>query len=85
MPTFEIEQYEIHSMKYTVEAASEAEAIAKVLNGTAMPVDNGLDYIEVLDDRGLPADEHRELALALRNLGIQVDAVIPSIRNIEQI
>jgi hypothetical protein len=50
-----------------------------------MPVDNGLDYIEVLDDRGLPADEHRELALALRNLGIQVDAVIPSIRNIEQI
>ena len=30
MPTFEIEQYEIHAMKYRVEAASEAEAIAKV-------------------------------------------------------
>ena len=27
MPTFEIEQYEVHAQKYRVEADSEAEAI----------------------------------------------------------
>jgi hypothetical protein len=83
MPTYEIEQYEIHAMKYRVEAANEAEAAAKVLNGTAMPVDDGLDYVEVADDFGMPADEHQELADALRDLGIPVDEVIPSIRRVE--
>jgi len=72
-------------MKYRVEAQSEAEATRKVLNGTALPVDNGQEYIEVLEDRGLAVDEHRELAEALRDLGIQVDEVIPSIRSVEQI
>ncbi len=85
MPTFEIEQYELHAMKYRVEATSEAEAIAKLLNGLAMPLDNGLDYVEVADGFGLSADEHPELATALRDLGVQVDEVIPSIRCIEEI
>ena len=62
MPTFEIEQYELHAMKYTVEAADEAQAIAKLLKGLTMPLDNGLAYVEVVDDRGLPADEHPALA-----------------------
>lgn len=31
MPVYEIEQYELHSLKYRVEANSEAEAIAKLL------------------------------------------------------
>jgi hypothetical protein len=84
MPTYEIEQFEIHSMKYTVEADSEADAIAKVLNGTAMPVDNSLEYIEVAEDFGLPAEEYRELAEALRDQGVQIDEVIPSIRSIEE-
>ena len=43
------------------------------------------DMIEVADDYGLPADEHPELAKALRKLGIPVDAVIPSIRSIEEV
>ncbi len=85
MPTFEIEQYELHAMKHRVEAASEAEAIAKVLNGSALPVDNGQEYIEVAEDFGLPAEENRELAEALRDLGIQVDEVISSIRSIEEV
>ena len=85
MPTFEIEQYELHAMKYRVEAENEADAIVKLLAGLALPVDNGLEYIEVADDFGLPADEHRELADALRSQGVPVDVVIPSIRSIETV
>ncbi len=85
MLTFEIEQFELHAMKYRVEAASEAEAIAKLFNGEAEPVEQSQDYIEVADDYGLPAEENRELADALRDLGIPVDEVIPSIRSIERV
>jgi type III secretion system FlhB-like substrate exporter len=85
MPTFEIEQYELHAMKYRVEAASEAEAVAKLYQGEAEPVEQSQDMIEVADDYGLPAEENWELAEALRKLGIQVDAVIPSIRRIEKV
>lgn len=86
MPTFEIEQYELHAMKYRVEAASEAEAIKRLFDGEAEPVEQSQDYIEVAEDVGLPVDEYRELADELRALGVAVgDAVIPSIRSIEQV
>ncbi len=86
MPEFEIEQYELHAMRYQVEATSEAEAIAKLLHGLALPVDDSQEYIEVADDHGLPAVEHSELADQLRVLGVPVDgAVIPSIRSIERV
>jgi len=86
MPTFEIEQYELHCMKYRVEAASEAEAIKRLFDGEAEPVEQSQDYIEVADDFGLPTDEYRELADELRALGVPVgEAVIPSIRNIERV
>jgi len=85
MPTFEVEQYELHCMKYRVEANNEADAVVKLLDGLAMPVDNGLEYIEVADDFGLPADEYRDLADTLREQGVPVDAVIPSIRSIETV
>ena len=85
MPTYEIEQYELHTMKYRVEAEDEAHAIAKLLNGEADPMDNSLEYIEVADDYGLPVDENRDLADQLRNLGIAVgDDIIPSVRSIEE-
>ena len=85
MPTYEIEQYELHTMKYRVEAEDEAHAIAKLLNGEADPVDNSLEYIEVADDYGVPVDENRDLADQLRNLGIAVgDDIIPSVRSIEE-
>ena len=84
MPTYEIEQYEIHTQTYRVEANSEAEAIKKLFDGEAEPVDQSQDYIEVCEDLGLPAEEHRELADQLRSLGVFVgDVVIPSIRSIE--
>ena len=84
MPTFEIEQYEIHAQKYRVEANSEAEAIKMLFDGDGEAVDNGLDFIEVCEDLGLPAEDHRELADQLRSLGVSVgEHVIASIRNVE--
>jgi type III secretion system FlhB-like substrate exporter len=85
MPTYEIEQYELHAMKYRVEAANQAEAIALLFAGEAEPVEQSQDMIEVANDYGLPVTEHRELAEALRALGVSVDAVIPSIRSIEEV
>jgi hypothetical protein len=93
MPTYEIEQYEIHVQTYEVDADNEAEAIAKLFKGDAEPIDDSLEYIEIADDYGLPAEEHRELAeehreLAeeLRSLGVSMDEhVIPSIRSIVRI
>ena len=86
MPAYEIQQYELHVMKYRVEASTEAEAIAKLFQGEAEPVCQSQEFIEVADDFGLPADEYRDLAEALRELGVPVDgAVIPSIRSVEQV
>lgn len=85
MPTYEIEQYEICVTTYRVEAASEAEAIAKLFDGGADVVDNSHEYIGVAEHCGLPADEHQELAEDLRGLGVQVDEIIPSIRSIEDV
>jgi hypothetical protein len=85
MATFEIEQYELHVQKYRVEADSEAEAIAKLLDGEAEAVDNSLEYIEVAEDFGLPAEEHRDLANALRDRGVSIGEVIPSIRSIGEV
>ena len=86
MPTFEIEQYELHTMKYRVEASTEAEAIKKLFDGDSEAVDNSLDYIEVTEDFGLPVDENRELADELRALDVSVgEDIIPSIRVIEEV
>lgn len=85
MPVYEIEQYELHISKYRVEANSEAEAIVKLLDGEADPMDDSLEYIEVADGFGMPVDENRELAEQLHELGVPVgEHVIPSIRSIEE-
>ncbi len=84
--TYEIEQYELHTMKYRVEACSEAEAIQSLLEGEGDAVEGTLEYIEVDEDRGLPTDDHPDLSDELRSLGISVEGgVIPSIRGIRQI
>jgi len=82
---YEIEQYELHTMKYRVEANSEAEAITKLLNGEADAVEGSLEFIEVAEDLGLPTDEYRDLAETLRALDVSVEDVIPSIRGIEKV
>lgn len=86
MPVFQILQYELHVQKYQVEAESEAEAIKRLLNGEADPLDNSLEYIEIADDFGMPVDENRDLADGLHKLGVPVgEHVIPSIRSIEEV
>lgn len=83
MPIFEIEQYEIHSVKYRVDADSPADAIAQLLDGEADPIDDSMEFIEIADDIGLPLDECDELAVELGKLGVPVDEhCIPSIRSI---
>jgi hypothetical protein len=73
-------------MKYRVEAATEADAIAKMFQGEAEPVCQSQEFIEIAEDFGLPAEEYRDLAEALRALGVSVDdAVIPSIRSIARV
>ena len=85
-PIFKIEQYELHVTKYRIEASNEAEAVVKLLDGEAQPVDNSLEFIEVAEDFGLPVDEHAELANKLNELGVPVgEHVIPSIRSIGEI
>ena len=86
MPKYEIEQYEIHTTKYRVEANSEAEAIVKVFDGEAEPVNDSLEYVEIAEDIGLPVDEYRDLAEELWSMGVPVDEhLIPSIRSVEEI
>jgi hypothetical protein len=85
MPTYEIEQYELHTMKYKVQADTEAEAIAKLLAGESEPVEGSLEFIMVGEEFGLPVDEYPDLAEALRTLGVSVADVIPSIRGIEKV
>lgn len=85
MPKYLIEQYEIHSQTYRVEADNEALAIVKVFEGKAEPADGEPAYIEVANDLGLPADDYRDLAQELAKLGVDADDVIPSIRDIVQV
>lgn len=82
MPTFAIEQYELHVMTYDVDAATEADAVARLYDGLVEPVDDSLEFCEIDNSRGLPAGKHAELADALRTRGVSVDAVIPSICSI---
>jgi hypothetical protein len=82
---FEIEQYELHTERYRVEANSEAEAITRLFNGEADPVDNSLEYVEVADEYGLPVENHQDLADQLAKLGIATDDIIPSVRTIEKV
>ena len=86
MPSYEIEQYEVHAQTYRVKANSEAEALKMLFDGQADPVGNRLDYIAVCEDLGLPVEEYRELADQLHSLGVSLtERVIPSIRSIERV
>jgi len=86
MPTYEIEQYEIHAQKYRIEAEDEAHAIAALLDGQADAVDGSLEYIEICEDLGLPTEEYPELAIQLNRLEAPIeDSHIPSIRSVEQV
>ena len=82
MPTYQIEQYELHSSKYHIEADSEAEAIAKFFEGAGDPVKDSLEFIETADDHGMPADDYPRLLRALQKQGTDASDCIPSIRSV---
>jgi hypothetical protein len=79
-----ISQYELHAMRYRVEADSEAEAVVKLFDSEGEPIGQSMEFIEVAEDYGLPVDEFPALAKALRDLDVSVgDSIIPSIRSID--
>ena len=86
MPLFEIEQYQIHSVTYRVIADSPADAIVRLLDCEAKPVDGSLEFIEIAESVGLDVDECDDLGNELRKLGVPVgEHFIPSIRSISVI
>ena len=90
MPTYKIEQYELWVQAYTVEADSEAQAVAKLLAGkaTASEESGDLELIEVANDYGMPRDEMGpEFAAEMARLGCSLGSseIVESIRSIELI
>lgn len=85
MPIYEIEQYQTHVETFQVEAANEAEAIAKIYDGDGTPIDGNFYYLETNEDVGLNADEYTELAKELSKKGYGISDIIPSIRSIKKV
>ena len=87
MPTYRVEQYEVHTQTYEVEAKSKALAIKKVIEGQGRAIDNSLEYIEVMEDFGMATDENEVLTEELEQLGVNLGNCdyIPSIRSIEEV
>lgn len=91
MPIYEIEQHELCTVTYRIDAADAAAAIQKldanldVLRDAAVQA-GSVEYHGVDVERGLSADEHPELARQLRERGIaRIDDVIPGIADIREI
>ena len=87
MPKFVVERYELHAQKVEIEAASQAQAIAAVLNGEGTDIDNGLDYIESAEEFGMPTEELSEgLEAELRTLGVDLGGdYVHALRSVEEI
>jgi len=82
MPKYRIEQYEVYSQMYEVEANSEAGAIAKLIRGEAVPQDDSFVFVETCEDLGMPVENYQDFA---EQLGCSGNCVIPGIRSIERI
>lgn len=83
MARFRIEQYEVHTQTYEVDADSPGEAIVKVFNGVADTVDNTLKYIEVDEERGMPLHNlSREDVDYINDAGYSVDGYVNSVRSV---
>ncbi len=84
MPKFEIEQYEIHAQKYTVEADTMAEAVDRVLNGDS-DSQGALEYVEVAEDIGMSLDANEALVEELEERGHSFRDCLSSIRSVTQV
>lgn len=89
MPTFAIERYELWTSIFHVEAASEADAIMKLIEEGGESVDDTSELIEVADKYGMPIGQNSHnfaLFEELKKRGLPMDGmVIPSIRAIEEV
>lgn len=85
MPSFIVERYEVHTQKVMVEAKNRADAILKVLGGEGTDVDNGLEYIESDDSRGMSTERLTEKeAKRLASVTNLDGGFIPTIRSVEE-
>ena len=68
-------------------ADSEADAIGRLLMGEGEPVDDSLEFVNIVDDLGMSLTEDQELASQLFDLGVihSGDEIIGSIRSIKQV
>lgn len=83
MPTFEIEQYELHILTHVVTADDQADALVKFFQG-----DEGeavsFEFVGIANDYGISVEENRDLVDRLLDRGIikSGDTIIPSIRSV---
>ena len=87
MQTFRVEQYELWTQTYEIEADTPSEAIATILRGESVPADeSSFEYIELCEDRGLLVKQNQDLAKAIESHGVAVAGdVIPTIRSVEHL
>lgn len=81
MPTYIVEQYELHCTRYRVEAKDRGEAIRKVFDGDGEEV-GGTLYIDTDDTRGMPLNHLTKSECRTLELDEMSDFV-PSIRSVE--
>lgn len=60
MPTYEVQQYELHVLTHKIEADDEASAVAKLYKGEGEPV--SFEFAGIADDFGMSVCENGELA-----------------------
>lgn len=86
MPTYRIERYEIHTQAYLVEAASEAEAVKKALDGLAEVAPDEFSARHSYWDRlGLQTSFTPRLTAELGKLGLAFPSgIIPSIASVSK-
>ena len=82
MPIYEIEQYEVHVQRFRIEADSEADAVARLLQGGGDPLD--LTFVNIADDMGMSVAENPDLACELFERGVLKpdDTLLPSVRSV---
>ena len=85
MPMFHLEQYEFWLQCLKIEAADEADAIGKVLQGEGCPV--SMRFAGIATDYGMGVNENANLAVRLwdREIIDRNDTIIPSIRSVQEI
>ena len=85
MPTFRVEQYELHKVSYLVEdVVSPADAIEQVVKGLVNMEDDTGEFLELAEAYAAPLAD--EVTAELRERGLQVfEQRVPSIRSVQEV